>query len=447
MEAPRPAHSPEAERSVLGSVLIRPALAVQVFGTLETDDFLLPLHREIFDSIRILVRREAPIDSVAIYDDMRGRGKHGMLAGGLPDLNDLYNATPTAENALAYVSTVREHAMIRKLVARCSGVVSAAGGDIADREAFVTESVASVAAVAMRGSNSKSETLEDIFGKILDQLEREERGEVVSRIPTGIAKLDELMDGGMANEHLVVPCALTSIGKSSWGLQVVVRGAAERGIRGLIFTIDMTKAEMFIKGACSLARMDTRTFVRPSTVDEWKQVREAGRRMADLRELVTIEEHRSLPQIVAAAHAWRSRNPGPAAMMVDHVQKVSGTRAKNANREEEVANVAATLKNTARDLKLPVIAPSQLNEESVKENRAPRLGDLRESKAIGHEADVVLGLHRNRMETDGKVELLVLKHRGGKIGKRTVRWIGAHQGFEDPPTGRRDGGEYADNDE
>lgn len=439
-----PSHSPEAEASALGSVLIRPDLAVQVTGALETDDFLMPLHREIFDSVRTLARRQTPIDGVAIFDDMRSRGADRLLPSGLTGLIDIWNSTPSAEHAMSYVQTVREHSTIRKLVAACADVVAAGGIGIADREAFVTESVAKVAAIAMRGSNAKSETLDDVFGKILDRLEREEKGEVVSRIPTGIAKLDELMDGGMANEHLVVPCALTSIGKSSWGLQVIVRGAAERGVRGLIFTIDMTKAEMFIKGACSLARMDTRTFVKPASVVQWKQIRDAGQRMAALKDLVTIEEHRNLGQIVAAAHAWRSRNPGPAIMMVDHIQKVSGTRAKNANREEEVAGIAATLKNTARDLKLPVVAPSQLNEDSVKENRAPRLGDLRESKAIGHEADVVLGIHRNRMETNGNAELLVLKHRGGRIGKRTVRWAGAHQGFEDPAPGSRDAGDEDD---
>lgn len=431
-EAP---HSPEAERSVLGSVFIKPAAFNEVVDDLTVDDFLVPVHRDIFEAMVAIDKRRQPLDFVAVADELKTRGMLGRLEGGESYLIALANSVPTAENALHYARLVREKATLRRLIAACAEVQSTAYGDFGEFETFLEQSVGKVAAVAMRGARAKSETLETIFAKIMDNLDREERGEVVSRIPTGIAKLDELMDGGMANEHLVVPCALTSIGKSSWGLQVVVRGAAERGVRGLIFTIDMTKAEMFIKGACSLTRMDTRTFVKPATKEDWMMVHAAGRKMAALKDILCIEEHRQLGQIVAASHAWRARNPGPAVIMVDHIQKVAGHRPKNSNREEEVAGIAAELKNLARDLKLPVIAPSQLNEESVKENRAPRLGDLRESKAIGHEADVVLGIHRDRNATNGTVELLVLKHRGGKIGKRTVNWVGAHQGFEAPDVG------------
>jgi replicative DNA helicase len=276
---------------------------------------------------------------------------------------------------------------------------------------------------------------------VLDELARAERGEIVTRIPTGIAKLDRILLGGLAAGHLVVPCGLTSMGKSSWAFQVAFRGAEERQIPALIFTLEMSRAEAFVKGAATLSRVGTSAFAHPAhgTAVDWRTVNPAAARVAKLKDLVRIEEHRAIGQIVAVSTAWRAQHPGPAIIVVDLLQKVRGVRAKNANRQEEILGVAATLKDLAKDLGLAVVAPGQLDNDPAKEKRPPRIGDMRDSKAIEHEADVVIGIHRDRLVEAGSAELIVLKHRGGRVGKATVGWRGEWQGFENPEPGSDDG--------
>jgi replicative DNA helicase len=137
-----------------------------------------------------------------------------------------------------------------------------------------------------------------------------------------------------------------------------------------------------------------------------------------------------LPQIIARATAWRAEHPGPAVIVVDHLQKVRGTKGKGISREQEVSGVSQGLKDLACDLKLPVIAPAQLNDGARFEKRGPQIGDTRESKGIEHDSDVVVGIQRKREEIKGMATLRVLKHRGGRIGDVKVTWHGAWQGFE-----------------
>ena len=146
-----------------------------------------------------------------------------------------------------------------------------------------------------------------------------------------------------------------------------------------------------------------------------------------------MSESREIGRILAEAAQWRAQTPGPAIILVDHIQKIRGVRTKTGNRQEEVAGVVSALKDMAKDLKVPVIAPAQLDNDAQKEKRAPRLGDERECKAIAHEDDVVLGIHRPDREAERcECELSVLKHRGGRVGKVTVQWVGAWQGLEPP---------------
>jgi replicative DNA helicase len=154
------------------------------------------------------------------------------------------------------------------------------------------------------------------------------------------------------------------------------------------------------------------------------------RRVAALKNLIRIEEHRNIGHIVMVATAWRARNPGPAVIVVDYMQKIVGFRGKNQTKEEEIAGNASALKNLAKDLKCPVICPAQLDNDAAKQERAPRIGDLRGSKAIEHEADVIIGIHRNRLDARGIAELILLKNRNGAIGKVSTNWVGAYQGFD-----------------
>jgi replicative DNA helicase len=436
-----PPHNLDAEKGALGSVFIRASAFDQIVGLLRgSEDFFLPAHRDIFEAMLEAKKRKRPIDVIEVAEELRTRGVLARLDGGQMYLNDLANSTPTAEHAAHYARMVREKSTLRRLIAACAEVQSSAYGDHGEHEAFVSEAMRKVSLVAMLDQRRTAESLDETFEKLQDQIENVELGKIVSRIPTGIAKLDRLLRGGMGIGHLVVPIGLTSMGKSSLVYQIGFRNAEQRHIHCLIFSLEMSRQEAFIKGAASLSKYPTDLFnVQPGEKADWKKILEVGGRAAALSKYIRIEEHRTIGEIVAVSRAWRAalpRNedgsPAPAMIGVDHIQKVVGVRTKNGNRQEEVWGVARELKDLAQDLELPVVAPGQMDNDAAKEKRAPRVGDTRDSKAIEHEADLVLGIHRNRMETSGKCELIVLKHRGGTVGKRTVQWEGAWQGFEDP---------------
>jgi replicative DNA helicase len=436
-------HNLDAEKSALGSVFIKPAVLDMMVATLAPDDFFLPAHREIFDAMIAVAKRDRAVDPVAVADELRVRGHMARISEGAVYLTDLWNGVPTAENAAHYARIVQEKAILRRMIAACADIQSTAYGDFGEFEAFIHGAVQQIAGVAMRDT-AVSETVDELGMRIIDNLERAERGELVQKIPTGITKLDELLEGGMGRGHLVVPCGLTSMGKSSWGVQVAFRGARDRGIPAIIFSLEQPREEILIKGAASLARLDTGKWnVRPGGVVDWKAINRAMSTVSQLSHLIRIEEDREIGKIVAKTTAWRSTLPdpnGPAMAFVDHIQKVAGVRTKSSNRQEEVWSVASALKNLAKDLAMPVVAPAQLDNDAAKEKRAPRIGDIRDSKAIEHEADLVIGIHRDRMpkqlpddslDYNSECELIALKHRGGRVGKRTVRWMGAWQGFED----------------
>lgn len=422
----------QAEQAVLGSVLLKPTALYVAAANLVADDFFFPVHREIFEVMLALDKRRKPIDVLLVADELKASDNLRRLDGGIAYLSDLANSVPTAENILHYARIVREKATLRRLIAACAEIQSSAHGDFGEFGEFMSEAMHKVSAVTLAsGRTAKAEGLDEIAARIFENAERSDRGEIVTKIPTGIVSLDLLLSGGMSIGHLIVPAGLTSSGKSSWAFQVAFRGAEERNIHALICSLEMSKEEVVIKGAANLSRISSDIVARPSGIDAWKAMYAATSRVAKLKDKIRIVEHRKIGDIVAEAAAWRQDHAGPAVIVVDHIQKVQGVRTKNSNRQEEVWGVARELKDLAQDLKLPLIAPAQLDNDAAKDRRAPRLGDIRDSKAIEHEADLVLGIHRpNRSADDGEVDVFALKHRGGKVGKRKLAWRGAWQGFE-----------------
>lgn len=420
-----------AEQSVIGSVLIFPSCLNQLAAVLKTDDFFLPAHREIWEAFIELRRRQAPIDIGLVGDELKSRDVVGKLDGGEGYLLTCANATPSAENVLHYAGLVGKHRAIRDLVFLSAEAVSL----VRNNPEAAAEAVQKAQAAMLRvilGRNGANESLAMTGERVLDEIERAAKGEVISRVPTGIKQLDWKLRGGM-RPGLVLPMGLTGMGKSSLALQIAVRGAAERQIPCLVFSLEMTRGECWSKMAANLARKPSDLFDPvPHTLDDWKAIQRAAANLNELSDLITIDESRTLDQVAARAIAWRSQIKGRAVIVVDHAQKVQVRNdKKNRTREQEVAFVAATLQNMGQDLGVPVISPAQMNDKASDEGRPPRLGDSRESRALEHESPVVIGIHRNREETDTEATLCLLKNRFGQLGPITVSWRGSFQGFED----------------
>ena len=450
----QPPHNLEAERSVLGGLLIKPSAFDEIATTLQVDDFFLPAHREVFDAMLAIDRRQHPIDVIAVADELRVRGMVARLEGGEAYLLTLSGSIPTAENIGHYARLVKEKATLRRLIAACAEIQSRAYGDFGSFEEFLDEAETQVFRVAQQNRRESYSAVPDIMEEVLHNIEvRAAERKAVTGVPTGFTKLDEIT-AGLQRENLIVVAARPGGGKTSWAVNVAVH-AAMRKIPVLIFSLEMSKYELMERMLAAEARIDSgkikRGFLEYS---DWKnKIHPASRSLADAPILIDDSSAISIMEIRAKSRRFRGdpryfppppavvdgRTPLPALglIVVDYLQLARGSLGRrDENRQQEIAEISRGLKALAKDLKLPIIAVSQLNREVEKREGKPKLSDLRESGAIEQDADMILFIHREDQSEGADLgptsvsEIIVGKHRNGATGSMKVTFIKAYTKFE-----------------
>jgi replicative DNA helicase len=454
--ARNPPHNIDAEKSVLGAVFIKPAAFDEVATGLQVDDFFLPAHREIFDAMLAIDKRRQPLDVIAVADELKTRGMLGRLEGGESYLMALANAVPTAENVLHYARLVREKATLRRLIAACAEVQSTAYGDFGEFETFLDEAETKVFKVAQQNRRETYASTGDLMEEVIHNLEvRTAERKAVTGVPTGFSKLDELT-AGLQRENLIIVAARPGGGKTSWAVNVAMHAALQHNIPVLLFSLEMSKYELMERMLAGEARIDS-SKIRRGFLEyaDWKnKIHPASGRLASAPILIDDSSAISIMEIRAKARRFRSdpryfppqepvdgRPPPPplGLIVVDYLQLARGGGGrKEENRQQEIAEISRGLKSLAKDLKLPIIAVSQLNREVEKREGRPKLSDLRESGAIEQDADLILFIHREDMSGgDGTdtgptsvAELIIGKHRNGATGAVKVTFIKEYTRFE-----------------
>src|SRR3569833_148792 len=417
-----PPHNLEAERSVLGGVLIKPSAFDEVATALQVDDFFLPVHREIFDALLAIDTRRQPLDGIAVADERRVRGMIARLEGGEAYLLTLSNSVPTAENINHYARLVKEKATLRRLIAACAEIQSRAYGDFGQFEELLDEAETQVFKVAQQNRRETYSAAPDIMEEVLHNIEvRAAERKAVTGVPTGFTKLDELT-AGLQRENLIIVAARPGGGKTSWAINVAVH-AAMRKIPVLIFSLEMSKYELMERMLAAEARIDSgkikRGFLEYS---DWKnKIHPASKSLAKAR------------RFRGDARYFPPQGPGPdgrppqpplGLIVVDYLQLARGGGGKkDENRQQEIAEISRGLKSLAKDLKVAIIAVSQLNREVEKREGKPKLSDLRESGAIEQDADMILFIHREDNGAEAPIsgptstsEIIVRKPRNGATG-------------------------------
>src|SRR4051812_23794076 len=450
-----PPHSIDAEKSVLGSVFIKPAAFDEIATSLQVDDFFLPAHREIFDAMLAIDKRRQPLDVIAVADELKTRGMLPRLEGGESYLLALANTVPTAENVAHYTRIVKEKATLRRLIAACAEVQSRAYGDFGEFEPFLDEAETQIFKVAQQNRRETYSAVGDMMEEVLHNIEvRASERKAVTGVPTGFTKLDELT-AGLQRENLIIVAARPGGGKTSWAVNVAVHAAMKK-IPVLIFSLEMSKYELMERMLAGEARIDSSRIKRGFLeYSDWKnKIHPASGRLAEAPILIDDSSAISIMEIRAKARRFRSdpryfpqqelvdgrAPPAPLGLIVvDYLQLARGGGGrKEENRQQEIAEISRGLKSLAKDLKLPIIAVSQLNREVEKREGKPKLSDLRESGAIEQDADLILFIHREDMAGgDGSdtgptavAELIIGKHRNGATGAVKVTFIKEYTRFE-----------------
>jgi replicative DNA helicase len=453
-----PPHNLEAEKSVLGAVLIKPAAFDEVATSLQVDDFFFPAHREIFDAMLALDKRRQPLDPMMVIDELKVRGMLPRLEGGEAYLLALANAVPTAENVLHYARLVREKATLRRLIAACAEVQSSAYGDFGEFEGFLDEAETKIFKVAQQNRRETYSATGELMEEVLHNLEvRTAERKAVTGVPTGFTKLDDLT-AGLQRENLIIVAARPGGGKTSWAVNVAMHAALGHKIPVLIFSLEMSKFELMERMLAGEARIDSSKIKRGFLeYADWKnKIHPASGRLAAAPILIDDSSAITIMEIRAKARRFRSDPryfppPPPASeghppppplglIVVDYLQLARGSASrKDDNRQQEIAEISRGLKALAKDLKIPVIAISQLNREVEKREGKPKLSDLRESGSLEQDADLVLFIHREDMaggdtpdaaNPTAIAEILIGKHRNGGTGAVKMTFIKEYTRFE-----------------
>jgi replicative DNA helicase len=449
-----PPHNLEAERSTLGGVLIKPAAFDEMATLLVADDFFLPAHREIFEAMLEIEKRRQPIDPIGLGDELKVRGSLPRLDGGEAYLMTLASSVPTAENISHYVRIVKEKATLRRLIGACAEIQSRAYGEFGNYEDFLDEAETAVFKVAQQNRREGFLPVGEMMTDVLESIEARARdGKEITGVPTGFKRFDA-MTAGLQPENLIVIAARPGVGKTSWAVNVAVNAALHHQIPVLIFSLEMSKYELMERMLAGEARIDS-SRMRRGMIEytDWKnRIYPAGGRLAQAPILIDDSAAPSILEMRAKARRFRSDPryfPPPIVssdgrevrrqglIVVDYLQLARGMGGRREDtREREIADISRGLKGLAKDLKVPIIAVSQLNRGLEKrEDKRPQLSDLRESGAIEQDADVILFIHRDEMfnlesTEKGKAELIIGKNRHGPTGSFPLTFIKEYTRFE-----------------
>src|SRR4051794_12088520 len=303
-----PPHNLEAEKSVLGSVFIKPAAFDEVGTNLGTDDFFLPAHREIYEAMLAIDKRRQAIDVIAVADELKVHGMLSRLDGGQSYLNDLANGVPTAENAQHYARIVREKATLRRLIATCAEVQSTAYGDFGEFETFLDDAETKIFKVAQQNRRETYSATGELMEEVLHNLEvRTAERRAVTGVPTGFTKLDEYT-AGLQRENLIIVAARPGGGKTSWAVNVAMHAALQHKIPCLLFSLEMSKYELMERMLAGEARIDSSRIKRGFLeYADWKnKIHPASGRLAEAPILIDDSSAISIMEIRAKARRFRS---------------------------------------------------------------------------------------------------------------------------------------------
>ena len=404
----------EAERCVLGALLLDCAASMMALQLLTPQDFYSPRHLRIFEAIQVLYDQCAAVDPILAHEHLSKRGL-SEETGGLDYLNDLVGAVPTVANAEYHARIVREKAILRNLIAACTDVVQGAYESHEDAQALLDRAEQRVFEIGQIG---RSRDFIEIGSIIHDYFERDDTRET-GGVMTRFTDLDDLTNGFHPSEYVIV-AGRPSMGKTSFAMNIV-QAVAQTGKAVAIFSLEVAKEQLIENLLCSFAEVDALKLRKHSiSQEEWQNLVEGANQLRQFK--IFVDDTPSLTPLSLKAKARRLHGRHKLDLIViDYLQLMECPGSEG--RQQEVTTISRGLKALARELSVPVIAISQLSRGvESREQHKPRLSDLRESGAIEQDADLVLLLYReeyyepDKEEAKGKAEVIIAKQRNGPTG-------------------------------
>ena len=426
----------DAERGTLGGMLMGREGVEAALEVVKARDFYLPKHELLFDAIGALYERNEPVDTLTVKAELERRGELEKI-GGWVYLHDLIDCVGSALNAGFYAETVRDMALLRRAQEAGTRITQMASEtDGADAMEILAKAQAEVEMLTPAALSAESASNTDVLEQVLSGLEKPDQ----VGVPTGFADLDALT-GGLHPGQMIIVAARPAVGKSTLDLDVHRHVSIKRGQHSLLFTLEMTHAEIMKKILSAEARVPFHHLRYGNMADDdWARISKCMGRVAAAPLAIDDTPGLTLSDIRTRARQYARKHPLKL-ISVDYLQLVTSA-GRRENRQQEVSEISRGLKLLAKELEVPILALAQLNRgPEQRADKKPMMSDLRESGSLEQDADVVILLHREAAyEAEsvraGEADLLVEKNRLGAKAAITVAFQGHYSRFVDMATVR-----------
>ena len=423
----RPPHSLDAEKSVLGAMLLDQELAVEALDGLNTNDFFDRKHRRIFQACRDLDSKNSVTDMVTVGEEL-SRKKTLEEAGGIEYIASLTDDIPLLSNVLQYIKIIKDKAMLRQLIKVSRENINEVLEGTDDVENVLDAAASKIMAITESRASGEFKPLAQLVSRGIEELEnlRNTKG-YVTGLSTGFTELDKMTTGFHPGE-LIILASRPGIGKTSMALNMATHIASETERAVAIFSLEMSDAKLTQRMLCADAHIGTKPIIEGTlSQNAWYDLQAAADRLQRMK--IFIDDKASIGSMeVRAKVRSLKRREDLCMVFVDYLQLMR-CDGKSENRQQEIARITGDLKALSKEMELPVMALSQLSRMATKRSGTPRLSDLRESGAIEQDADLVMFLHQPEIHADqdgefeGQIDFLrretvlkIGKQRNGPLG-------------------------------
>jgi len=435
LERPLP-NSPEAERAILGAVLLDNALISQAIELLKIEDFYVPSHRRIFQVMVGLFERGSAIDHILISDDLR-RESALESVGGLSFIMNLTYGLPHFTNITHYAKIVKGKSLLRQLIKSANKITAEALEEEDEPEIILDHAEHAIFQLADERTRQGFAHVKPIADALLEHVqEMAGRSAMLTGLTTGFTELDA-MTSGLQRSDLIIVAARPSMGKTSLCLTLAQNSAIQAKAVVAVFSLEMSKESLVMRMLSSEARVDAHRF-RSGFLsrDEWARLAQALGVLAETKIYIDDTPGISVLEMRAKARRLAVEQKKLDLIIVDYLQLMSGSSKRSESRQQEVSQISRELKALAKEMNVPVIALSQLSRApEARTDHRPQLADLRESGAIEQDADVVAFIYREEQynrteENEGTAELIIAKQRNGPTGSVNLAFLKEFTRFE-----------------
>jgi replicative DNA helicase len=427
-------HNLEAERSVLGAVLIRNDAINHATEIIDADDFFREAHRAIFNGMIALSERNQAIDLVTLKDELARTGQLDGV-GGPAYVASLVDGVPRALNVDHYARIIKEKSTLRSLIYSANRILTTAYDGEQEADLQLDEAERAIFEIADDRLRTGFVPLRDLVHRSFETLEQlGKRGGLVTGVPTGFEQLDE-MTSGLQPSDLVIVAARPSMGKTSFILNVAQHVGTKTEMTVGVFSLEMSKEQLFVRLLTAEGRIDAHRFRSGFLAEkDYDRLSHALGTLVEAR--VFIDDTPALGVLEMRAKARRLKaEHGLHLLVVDYIQLMQA-RGRHDNRQQELASISRALKGLAKELHVPIVALSQLSRApEARADHRPQLSDLRESGALEQDADLVLFIYREEVyeqkeENEGVAEIIIGKQRNGPIGTVRLAFVKEYTRFE-----------------